>query len=212
MGTRWGWDRTCGESAVRPVKSPASAYPGSNPGPATSATTSADMVTIPARRRNPPGPGSLYFRSPGRPADAAGRDALPSRAATAGRIASAVTASCVVVTDALSKDRRRQRHSRHESVGRGRRSVLPASSSHRQCCSEWLDASPGHGSPSGANERSRRSADRLPARSSSSDRCCPDPVRRNKDLRNRSRRRLSARVDRARSPAGDPAAARKDRA
>jgi hypothetical protein len=72
IGTGKGCQGTCGEPNLRSVKSPANAYPGSNPGPATSATTSADMVTVRARSRNPPGRGSLRFRSAGRPADAAG--------------------------------------------------------------------------------------------------------------------------------------------
>jgi hypothetical protein len=66
IGTGRGWEGTYRELPLRPVKSPASAYPGSNPGPATSATTSADMVTIRARCRNPPGP----FRSTFAPSDA----------------------------------------------------------------------------------------------------------------------------------------------
>jgi hypothetical protein len=52
--TKWGMGRGAGRETA---KSPASAYPGSNPGPATSATTSADMVTIRAPSRNPAGPG-----------------------------------------------------------------------------------------------------------------------------------------------------------
>jgi hypothetical protein len=65
-----GTEGNRGGPPLRPVKSPASAYPGSNPGPATSATTSADMVTIRARPRNPPGRLSLILPSRGRPADA----------------------------------------------------------------------------------------------------------------------------------------------
>jgi hypothetical protein len=76
-GARSGWEGTCGEPLVRPVKSPANAYPGSNPGPATSATTSADMVTVRRRPRNPPGRISLRCRSPRRFADA--DPGLPSR-------------------------------------------------------------------------------------------------------------------------------------
>jgi hypothetical protein len=54
-----GTEREPWGAAAATCKSPASAYPGSNPGPATSATTSADMVTIRTRPRNPPGPVSL---------------------------------------------------------------------------------------------------------------------------------------------------------
>ena len=67
LGTGWGWDGTRGETVVRSVKSPASAYPGSNPGPATSATTSADMVTARPRSRNPTGPGFAPISLPQTP-------------------------------------------------------------------------------------------------------------------------------------------------
>jgi hypothetical protein len=65
-GTWRGREGTCGDPRLRAVKSPACAYPGSNPGPATSATTSADMVTIQARRCDP----RARFRSDFAPADA----------------------------------------------------------------------------------------------------------------------------------------------
>ncbi len=65
-----GQEVTIGEPPVGSVKSPASAYPGSNPGPATSATTSADMVTARVRSRNLAGRVSLIFPSRGRDADA----------------------------------------------------------------------------------------------------------------------------------------------
>jgi hypothetical protein len=76
IGTKRGRKGNRGEPPLRPVKSPASAYPGSNPGPATTAPTSADMVTIRPRPRNPAAPASLRFPSRGRPADAAGLDGV----------------------------------------------------------------------------------------------------------------------------------------
>src|SRR6266540_4634303 len=45
IGVRWGWEGTRGELRQRPVKSPAYAYPGSNPGPATPYLTCGNAVS-----------------------------------------------------------------------------------------------------------------------------------------------------------------------
>jgi hypothetical protein len=75
---QWGCDGTRGEPRLRPVKSPASAYPGSNPAPAAP-VTSADMVPAPAWSCNPAGPVSLRFRS--RPTPCGRRPRVPGRPA-----------------------------------------------------------------------------------------------------------------------------------
>src|SRR6266540_1052749 len=75
LGTKWGWEGTCGEPRSRPVKSPAYAYPGSNPGPATPHMTCANAVS--ARPLTPSD--RAGFRSDFAPQDAVRTPAAPPR-------------------------------------------------------------------------------------------------------------------------------------
>jgi hypothetical protein len=62
-GAGSGWAGSHWEIGLHTVRSSANAYPGSNPGPATTAPTSTDMVTIRTQPRNLPGRHSLIFLS-----------------------------------------------------------------------------------------------------------------------------------------------------
>ena len=112
-GVQWGCEGTRGERGLRPVKSPASAYPGSNPGPAT---TSHDQ------RRHGSRPGSdAQPRRAGFPSDFPPADAMrtpPGRPAPLGPNTRSISPATRVRSAGAGGGRRAARSRLRGSVNR----------------------------------------------------------------------------------------------